>query len=96
MKPKFPRQRGGAKRAEKSKAALNGVDTSQCDHIAILQRIASDESAPAAARVAAIGKLMRREEQMAGLIAAPDVPDDDGLDELTRKAIAMQKARHGR
>jgi hypothetical protein len=71
------RGRGRPNRAETSALALAGIDLSACDPVVILQSIALDISAPAAARVAACREL--RKAAAAGPV--------DGLDEITRAAI---------
>jgi len=82
------RKRGRPTRAEASTAALSGIDTDAVDPTAVLQEIAADPTAPASARVAAAKELLR--------LANGKTPEaDDGIDELTRKALQMGGRRHG-
>jgi hypothetical protein len=55
-----PKRRGRPTRAEVSAKALADLDPAQVDPLAILRTIASDASAPAAARVAACKALLDR------------------------------------
>jgi hypothetical protein len=80
-----PGRVGRPNRAEASKKALAGVDLSSVDAVAILRRIAADESAPASARVAACRALIAAGE---GDTAA-DTPAGRPLDRASALAVRL-------
>jgi hypothetical protein len=76
-----PNRRGRPTRAQVSAKVLAGIDPSKVDPWLILATIASDASAPAAARVSACRLLIERSEG-----------DDTGDDSrINARAIAMMR-----
>jgi hypothetical protein len=73
-------RRGRPTRAQLSAKVLAGLDPSKVDPWLILATIASDASAPAAARVAACRLLIERNEG-----------DDGGGSRINARAIAMMR-----
>jgi hypothetical protein len=86
--PRSPRRKTGRpSRAEASAKALAGVDLTAVDPVAILRRIAADQSVPASARVAACRALLRLQD--------PDHPEKGSGDEArinARAAALMHRA----
>jgi hypothetical protein len=78
-----PKRRGRPTRAQVSAKVLAGLDPSKVDPWLILATIASDASAPAAARVAACRALIDNERS--------DGDDAGGGSRINARAIAMMR-----
>lgn len=88
--PTNPRKNLGGRpsRAERTAKALQmlGVDPASVDPRRILAAIAADLSTPAAARIAACKALL------VGVSLKSAAEFDDGIDEITRQALAAMNA----
>jgi hypothetical protein len=80
-----PGRIGRPTRAVRSASALASVDLSSVDAVAILRRIAADESAPASARVAACRALIAAGD------GAGDSPAGDATSALAVRLLAQAK-----
>jgi hypothetical protein len=78
-----PKRRGRPTRAQVSAKVLAGIDPSKVDPWLILATIASDASAPAAARVAACRALIDNERS--------EGDDAGGDSRINARAIAMMR-----
>ena len=79
-----PNRRGRPTRAQLSAKVLAGLDPSKVDPWLILATIASDASAPAAARVAACRALIDIRERSGG-------DDADGDTRINARAVAIMR-----
>jgi hypothetical protein len=79
-----PNRRGRPTRAQVSAKVLAGLDPSKVDPWLILATIASDASAPAAARVAACRALIDNRERSDG-------EDAGGGSRINARAVAMMR-----
>jgi hypothetical protein len=80
-----PGRIGRPTRAVRSASALAGVDWEAFDAVAVLRRIAADETQPAAARVSACRLLLKRGD------GAGDSPAGDATSALAVRLLAQAK-----